>query len=137
MDRSFLRRAVQSFGGSDHLERGADHPEVRRALVREELRLEAVAEGAVEHEKLPEAVRFRIVDDRLQFDGRSEPVLAHENDYALVVLGRRPVEAEWTLRIMRVPVVRTRDDRRSSLVARLRERFPGAHVHVQREVARG
>src|SRR6267378_2133585 len=90
----------------------AEHPEVRRRLVGQEIASPAVGDRAVEHQHLPEAVGLRLGDERaIELQQPTERVSLHELDDAIVELLRRGAEAIRTLRVVRVPVVARRDER--------------------------
>src|SRR3989442_15893228 len=76
-------------------ERRAEHPEVGRRLVREQLDVERALERAVQHQELPPAVRLRGLDERrLELEQGFEPVLRDDLGHARVVLGGGRMEAD-------------------------------------------
>src|SRR5262245_2693223 len=118
--RTLRRRFLCAMGASsgdglpfllDPPERRAEHPEVGRALVRQQLGAVRAAEGAVEHEHLPQAVGLRGPGEVAEVEQRVEAALADDLDHALVVVGRRGIEAVRPVRGVRVAVVGARDER--------------------------
>ena len=121
--------------GRGHVGRD-EQPEVGRGLVREQLGGVRVAERAVQHRQLPEAVGLRVLDDRLEREDVAEPLLADVADDAGVVVRRRRVEAERAGRVVRVAVVGAGDERDPPALAGGGDRRARPDVLGQRELAR-
>src|SRR3981081_1687576 len=79
---------------------GAEHPEIGRRFIREEVAVPAVRDGAVEHEHLPEAVGLRLGDEgAVETEQLAERIAPHEVDDAIVELLRCGTEAVRSLRV--------------------------------------
>ena len=96
--------------------------------------VERVAERAVQHQQLPQAVGLGEIDDRPEPDGVAEPVLPHELHHARVVLGCRGMEAVRPVGLVRMAMISARDDGDALVGAGRRDGSPGSHVRFEREL---